>query len=107
MIEKIIKIKNKATVIFNNLQWTKFCKYIDSGQYNDARLMIDEEIHTLTNRIVTHENHGVEVAAACNLIDLIIDLIVNEIDDDREKQIKPTIRKRRRRKRDRPDSFVQ
>jgi hypothetical protein len=107
MKEEIIKIKNKAAVIFNNLQLVRFCKYIDSHQYNNARLMIDDEIHKLTNEVVTYDHNGLEIAAACNLIDLIIDLIVNEIDDDREKQIKPIIRKRRKRGRDRPNSLVQ
>lgn len=87
MKQNILKIEQLAALLFADLQYNKFINYIETNQINAARLMIDIEIeqYDLDNYSDSYFEHSI----ADKLQDLVMDLVINEIDGEREsKQIK-------------------
>ena len=87
MKQNILKIEQLAALLFADLLYNKFINYIEKNQINAARLMIDIEIEQ--NDLDDHSYSYFEHSIADQLQDLVMDLVINEIDGEREnKQIK-------------------
>jgi len=87
MKQNILKIEQLAALLFADLQYNKFINYIETNQINAARLMIDIEIEQYD--LDNHSDSYFEHSIADKLQDLVMDLVINEIDGEREsKQIK-------------------
>ena len=91
MKNTIIEIKQLAALLFDNINYNKFCNYINLSQINNARLLIDDFFVEYEDQ--PNEYHF-QLNIADKLSDLVIDLIVNEIDGERrEKQVESIIGK--------------
>lgn len=87
MKQNILKIEQLAALLFADLQYNKFITYIETNRINAARLMIDIEIEQYD--LDNHSDSYFEHSIADQLQDLVMDLIINEVDGEREsKQIK-------------------
>jgi len=87
MKQNILKIEQLAALLFADIQYNKFINYIENNQINAARLMIDIEIEQYD--LDDHTDSYFEHSIADQLQDLVMDLIIDEIDGEREnKQIK-------------------
>jgi hypothetical protein len=83
MKKNIIKIEQLAALLFDDKKYNQFTTYIETNQINKARIMIDVEIDDC-NSLFQH-------SIADKLLDLVMDLIINEMDGEREsKQINPS-----------------
>lgn len=83
MKQNIIKIEQLAAMLFAETSYNKFIQYINTDQINAARLMLDievEKLDSLDTDIDTHFEHNI----AMQLQDLLMDLIINEMDGERE-----------------------
>lgn len=87
MKENIIKIEQLATLLFADNTYTQFINYIETNQINAARLLVDTEIESFDS--IEDKNIQFEHSIGNKLQDLLMDLIINEIDGEKEnKQIK-------------------
>lgn len=91
MKQNILKIEQLAALLFADKKYNEFIKKIERNKINEARLMIDIEIERYDSN--SHVNSNFKHATANKLQDLVMDLIINEIDGEREnKQVKSNTR---------------
>jgi hypothetical protein len=90
----IDKIKNKAKFVLDDFHYTKFVNFLNEGEVNSARIMIDELCDDLERRLnYCEDSEFEEILKEIELFNQIESEIFNlYVEEDEGEQIKQIIR---------------
>lgn len=91
MNKTIIEIEQLSAFIFEDKDYERFLFFVHQKMYNNARLMLDNEIVKYEDCQNSNINN-LEYSIANRIVDLLIDLIEINVNEDDERIVKSIAR---------------